>query len=225
MSKIRVAICDDMPQILRHFKKIIQAAGDMEVVAEAETGKEMVALADKLQPDIILMDIQMESEDAGILATNKILSEHPDIKVIILTVHKEDDLIFRAYGAGAIDYIIKTEESDEIVKSIRTVYNNDVFIRPGIAKKILNQFSVMHKRQESVMYTIAVIMSLTNSELEVLKLLLSGMSRKELADQRNVEYVTINTQIRNIMKKLGYSSTKEMIASMKAMKIFDIIKF
>ncbi len=225
MSKIRVAICDDMPQILRHFKKIIQAAGDMEVVAEAETGKEMVALADKLQPDIILMDIQMESEDAGILATNKILSEHPDIKVIILTVHKEDDLIFRAYGAGAIDYIIKTEESNEIVKSIRTVYNNDVFIRPGIAKKILNQFSVMHKRQESVMYTIAVIMSLTNSELEVLKLLLSGMSRKELADQRNVEYVTINTQIRNIMKKLGYSSTKEMIASMKAMKIFDIIKF
>ena len=140
MSKIRVAICDDMPQILRHFKKIIQAAGDMEVVAEAETGKEMVALADKLQPDIILMDIQMESEDAGILATNKILSEHPDIKVIILTVHKEDDLIFRAYGAGAIDYIIKTEESNEIVKSIRTVYNNDVFIRPGIAKKILNQF-------------------------------------------------------------------------------------
>lgn len=225
MNKIRVAICDDMPQILRHFKKIIQAAGDMEVVAEAETGKEMVALADKLQPDIILMDIQMESEDAGILATNKILSEHPDIKVIILTVHKEDDLIFRAYGAGAIDYIIKTEESNEIVKSIRTVYNNDVFIRPGIAKKILNQFSVMHKRQESVMYTIAVIMSLTNSELEVLKLLLSGMSRKELADQRNVEYVTINTQIRNIMKKLGYSSTKEMIASMKAMKIFDIIKF
>lgn len=225
MSKIRVAICDDMPQILRHFKKIIQAAGDMEVVAEAETGKEMVALADKLQPDIILMDIQMESEDAGILATNKILSEHPDIKVIILTVHKEDDLIFRAYGAGAIDYIIKTEESNEIVKSIRTIYNNDVFIRPGIAKKILNQFSVMHKRQESVMYTIAVIMSLTNSELEVLKLLLSGMSRKELADQRNVEYVTINTQIRNIMKKLGYSSTKEMIASMKAMKIFDIIKF
>ena len=225
MSKIRVAICDDMPQILRHFKKIIQAAGDMEVVAEAETGKEMVALADKLQPDIILMDIQMESEDAGILATNKILSEHPDIKVIMLTVHKEDDLIFRAYGAGAIDYIIKTEESNEIVKSIRTVYNNDVFIRPGIAKKILNQFSVMHKRQESVMYTIAVIMSLTNSELEVLKLLLSGMSRKELADQRNVEYVTINTQIRNIMKKLGYSSTKEMIASMKAMKIFDIIKF
>ncbi len=225
MSKIRVAICDDMPQILRHFKKIIQAAGDMEVVAEAETGKEMVALADKLQPDIILMDIQMESEDAGILATNKILSEHPDIKVIMLTVHKEDDLIFRAYGAGAIDYIIKTEESNEIVKSIRTVYNNDVFIRPVIAKKILNQFSVMHKRQESVMYTIAVIMSLTNSELEVLKLLLSGMSRKELADQRNVEYVTINTQIRNIMKKLGYSSTKEMIASMKAMKIFDIIKF
>ena len=225
MSKIRVAICDDMPQILRHFKKIIQAAGDMEVVAEAETGKEMVALADKLKPDIILMDLQMESEDAGILATNKILSEHPDIKVIILTVHKEDDLIFRAYGAGAIDYIIKTEESNEIVKSIRTVYNNDVFIRPGIAKKILNQFSVMHKRQESVMYTIAVIMSLTNSELEVLKLLLSGMSRKELADQRNVEYVTINTQIRNIMKKLGYSSTKEMIASMKAMKIFDIIKF
>ena len=225
MSKIRVAICDDMPQILRHFKKVIQAAEDMEVVATAESGKEMLGLVEQAKPDIILMDIQMESEDAGIAATNKILSEHPEIKIIMLTVHKEDDLIFRAYGAGAIDYIIKTEESEDIVKSIRTVYNNDIFIRPGIAKKILNQFSVMHKRQESVMYTIAVIMSLTNSELEVLKLLLSGMSRKELAEQRNVEYVTINTQIRNIMKKLGYSSTKEMIASMKAMKIFDIIKF
>ncbi len=224
MKKIKVMVCDDMPQILRHFKKLIDSDDDMEVIATATTGKEAVELVGKVEPDIILMDIQMESENAGIKATKKILESYPDIKIIILTVHKEDDLIFQAYGAGAVDYIIKTEPNNEVLKSIKAVYNNEVVIRQNVARKILNEFSAMHKRQESVMYTIAIIMSLTNAELEVLKMLYNGASRKELAEARNVGYVTVNTQVRNILKKLGYSNTKEMISSLKEMKIFDIIR-
>lgn len=225
MNKIRIIICDDMPQICRHFEKVISSCSDMEVVAVASDGKEVTRLAAEYIPDIILMDIQMENEVAGIEATERILSENPGIKIIMITVHKEDDLIFKSYGVGAVDYIIKNETDEEIINSIRKVYSNEVFIRPSIAKKILTEFSKMHKTQASIMYTIAIITNLTNTELDILKLVYHGLSRKEIADMRNVEMVTINTQVRNILKKLGYRNTKELITNLKSIgieKILDI---
>lgn len=197
----------------------------MELVGTANSGRDIVGLAAELSPDIILMDIQLETEEAGIEATDIILKNNPSIKVIMLTVHKEDDLIFKSYGAGAVDYIIKTEPEEDVIASIRNVYNNEIFIRPNIAKKILGEFSKLHRQKESILYTITLLTSLTNSELEILKLLYSGGKRAEIADRRNVELVTINTQIRNILKKLGYKSTKEMIQSLKNLKVFESLDF
>ena len=225
MNKIKILICDDVPHICRHFEKIIGRREDMEVVGTANSGREIVGLAAELNPDIILMDIQLETEEAGIEATDIILKNNPSIKVIMLTVHKEDDLIFKSYGAGAVDYIIKTEPEEDVIASIRNVYNNEIFIRPNIAKKILGEFSKLHRQKESILYTITLLTSLTNSELEILKLLYSGGKRAEIADKRNVELVTINTQIRNILKKLGYKSTKEMIQSLKNLKVFESLDF
>lgn len=223
MNKIRIIICDDMPQICRHFEKVISSCDDMQVIAVASDGKEVTRLAAELVPDIILMDIQLENEEAGIAATERILAKNPEIKIIMITVHKEDDLIFKSYGAGAVDYIIKTETDEEIINSIRNVYKNEVFIRPSIAKKILTEFSKMYKSQASIMYTIAIITNLTNSEIDILKLIYHGVKRKDIADMRNVELVTINTQVRNILKKLGYRNTNEMISSLKALGIAKIL--
>ncbi len=223
MSEIKIIICDDMPQICRHFEKIINSQNDMQVVATAGSASEVIPLAEQLKPDIILMDIQLESEEAGIAATEKILVKNPEIKIITITIHKEDDLIFKSYGAGAVDYIVKTASDSEIISSIRNVYKNEIFIRPNIAKKILGEFSKMHKQQGSLMYIVSVITNLTNAELEILKMVYSGVKRKEIADKRNVEMVTINTQIRNILRKLGYSSTKEMVSSLRSLKIFEML--
>lgn len=223
MNKIRIIICDDMPQICRHFEKVISSCDDMQVVAVASDGKEVTRLAAELVPDIILMDIQLESEEAGITATERILAENPQIKIIMITVHKEDDLIFKSYGAGAVDYIIKTETDEEIINSIRNVYNNEVFIRSSIAKKILTEFSKMRKNQASIMYTIAIITNLTNAELDILKLIYHGVKRKDIAEMRNVEIVTINTQVRNILKKLGYRNTNELITNLKSLGIEKIL--
>lgn len=224
MNKIRIIICDDMPQICRHFEKVISSCDDMEVIAVASDGKEVTRLAAELIPDIILMDIQLETEEAGITATDRILSENPEIKIIMITVHKEDDLIFKSYGAGAVDYILKTETDEEIINSIRNVYNNEVFIRSSIAKKMLTEFSKMRKSQASIMYTIAIITNLTNAEFDILKLIYHGVKRKDIADMRNVEIVTINTQVRNILKKLGYRNTNEMITRLKSLGIDKILE-
>lgn len=223
MNKIKILICDDEPYICKHFEKIINRCEDMTVVGIAHTGREIVGLAAEKSPDIILMDIQIETEEAGIEAADEILKSNPSIKVIMLTVHKEDDFIFKSYGVGAVDYIIKTETEECIINSIRSVYNNEIFIRPNIAKKILGEFSKLHRQKESILYTITLLTSLTNSELEILKLLYKGRKRAEIADARNVELVTINTQVRNILKKLGYKSTKEMITSLRNLKVFETL--
>lgn len=224
MNKIKIIICDDMRQICRYFEKVISKCDDMEVVGIASSGKEVVRLASETIPDIILMDIQMETEEAGIIAAEKILSENPQIKIIMITVHKEDDLIFKSYGAGAVGYIIKTDSDNEIIKTIRYVYDNEVFIQSSIAKKIILEIANLRKNQESMMYMISVITNLTNSELYVLKLICQGMKRKNIAEFRNVELVTVNTQVRNILKKLGYRNTNEMISGLKSLGIENLLK-
>ena len=146
------------------------------------------------------------------------------VKVIIVTIHEKDDLIFKAYIAGAIDYIIKTSGPEEITNSIRAVYNNKIMLRPDIAEKILDEFSRMKKREGSFLYMLNIMTTLTNTELEILKLLATGKSRKEIAADRFVERDTINKQVTSILKKFDYSNTKALIKDLSQMGVFEVLK-
>ncbi len=211
---IRVLIVDDMPDIREYFQMILNREPDIDVIATAQSGKEGVCLAKELKPDVVLMDIQMETEHAGIDAAQKIKDCVPTAKVIILTIHTDNELLFKAYNAGVMDYIIKTDSITQIVSSIHNVYENRLMLRSEVAEKIVAEFTRMQKQHNSLLYTLNILTKLTNSEFEVLRCVYEGMSYQQIAQSRFVSQATIKSQVNSILKKFDLLRMKDVIALM-----------
>ncbi len=211
MNRIRIIMADDNPEICSYFSDLLSRQEDMELVGTASSGAEAVQLARRLQPDIVLMDIQMESRTAGITASRQILSELPDTKVIILTILEDDELLFQAYCAGVIDYIIKTDAANQILTSIRNAYRNQLVLRPQYAEKIIDELKRVKEEQVSLLYSLNVLTKLSNSEFEVLKSLYQGMNARQISEDRFVSLGTVKTQIHSILKKFGMKSVSEVV--------------
>ncbi|WP_246358653.1 response regulator transcription factor [Paenibacillus phytorum] len=219
---IRVVVTDDIEDIRDYFRMIIDREQDMEVVGVASNGEEAMRIAREARPHIMLMDIEMESEFAGIHAIEEIKRTMPEIKVIVLTIHAEDDVMFKAYGAGAMDFIVKTSSIADIINSIRNAHNNSLYMRPEIAEKILGEFTKLHNEKNSLIYTLNIVSKLTNSEFEIVRAIYNGLTYKNIAKERSVEEVTIRTQVNKILKKFNQGNMKEVVASLRELKIFEI---
>lgn len=223
MSKIRVAVCEDIDSIRKHFVDLISSRNDMEIVGVARNGEEIKEVALKEKPDIILMDIQMETEKAGIAATKELSGQLPDTSIIIITVHDDDKLIFEAFEAGAVDYILKDVSQEELFYSIINAYNKDVVLSNNITQKIVNEFVKMKKEKKSLMYLVNMMCNLSPAEIDILRYLCMGKTRREIAEIRCVELVSIHTAITRMMKKLGYGNSREMIDELNQLGILPLI--
>lgn len=221
--KIKVLIAEDMEPIRRKYVKIINASEDLEVVSDVESGEEAVKQAKERKPDVILMDIEMGTPDAGIRATQRILQDNPDVRIIILTVYEEDELIFTAFQLGVCDYILKNASQEEIIKSIHNAYENHCPLRPEIASRILGEFKRVRSYETSFLYAVNIVSTLTTTELEILGLLLEGKTRKEICSLRQVEMSTVKTQIHNILQKFNKTSMDEIIDMINNMNLNDFI--
>ncbi|NLN66362.1 MAG: response regulator transcription factor [Clostridiaceae bacterium] len=222
MPIIKVFIADDAPEIRSYFQMIMKNEPDMEVVGTASSGKEAVEKVMKLCPDIVLMDIQMENRMAGIEAIEQIREINPNIKSIVLTIHEKDDFLFKAYAAGAADYIIKTRSVVDIINSIRNVMANRLMLRPEVANKLMGEYRRIKEEQGKMKGTLKVMTKLTNTEFEILKLVFNGYSYKTIAQQRFVEETTIRSQVYWILKKFGMQKMKDVIHLLIELNIFDI---
>lgn len=223
MSKIKVLIAEDMEPIRRRYVKIISESSDMEVVADVGTGEEAVELQEQTAPDVILMDIEMETADAGLRATQKIFQNNKDVKIIILTVYEEDELIFMAFQMGVCDYIMKNAKPEEVIHSVRCAYENNSPLRPELASKILGEFKRVRSCENSFLYAVNIVSSLTVTELEILNLLIQHMTRSEICRLRHVEMSTVKSQIHGILKKFNKNSAEEIIEMIDNMKLYDLI--
>lgn len=221
MSKIRILIADDVKEIRNYFKMIIQNEADMELVGEAASGSEAVEKAIKTNPDILLMDIQMDTQSDGIDAIEKIKKYNPAIKAIVLTIHSRDDLLFRAYAVGAADYIIKTSSIVDILNSIREVMSNKLMLRPDIANKIMGEYMHIKEEQSMMKKVLKVMLKITNTEFEIIKLAYSGYSYKSIAQQRFVEETTIRSEIHWILKKFNKKKMKDVIQLLNEINFFE----
>jgi DNA-binding NarL/FixJ family response regulator len=219
---IRINIADDSSEIRRYFKTIIQNESDMEVVAAAASGQEAIEQALRFKPDIILMDIQMRSRTDGIEAIEEIHKKEPSIKIIVLTIHSRDDLLFRAYAAGAIDYIIKTQAELDILTSIRAAASNSLLLRPEIANKIMGEARRIQENRDKMKEILRVMMMITNTEFEIIKLVYDGYTYKDMAAQRLVEETTIRSEVSLILKKFKRSRMKDLIRELKEINFFEI---
>lgn len=224
MDKIKLMIVDDMKDIREYFNMILSKEPDIEVVGLASSGIEAVQIARDLKPDVILMDIQMETRTAGIDATTVIKGMDPNVKIIILTIHEEDEYLFQAYCAGVMDYIVKTDSISQIINSIRTVFSNKLMLRPGIADKIIDEFSRLKTQQNSLIYILNIISRLTNSEFEILKCFYEGSTYKTISETRFVSPATVKSQVNSILKKFEMKSMKDVIKLLRQMNFSEIIK-
>ena len=191
MEKISVLIADDAEEIREYFAAIIRKEADMEVAALAGSGEEAVAKARELNPGIILMDIQMETRVAGLDAVQLVREHNPAIKVIILTIHNRDDLIFKAYTAGAMDYIIKTSPVDDILKSIRAAHTNSLMLRPEIANKIMEESQRISEKQGKMKEVLKVMMMISNTEFETITTTISGGTSSSYIQFRTESSATV----------------------------------
>ncbi len=209
---IRILLADDNAEIRRYFRTILDREPDLEVVGEAESGRMCVDLARICRPDIILMDIQMETETAGIDAAAVIHETMPECKIIILTIHSDDEMLFRAYSSGVMDFIVKTDSIAKIVSSIQNVSRNQMQLRSDVASKIVSEFQRVRSERASLLYTLNILTKLTNSEFEVLCCIYNGESNREVARTRFVSEATIKSQVNSILKKFGKKRMKDVIA-------------
>jgi DNA-binding NarL/FixJ family response regulator len=218
---IRINIADDSAEIRSYFRTMIQNEKDMELLAAAASGWEAIEQALNFKPDIILMDIQMQNKTDGIEAIEKIHRKEPAIKIIVLTIHSRDDLLFRAYAAGAIDYIIKTRDKQDILTSIRAAASNTLLLRPEIAGKIMGEARRIQESREKMKEIFRVMMMITNTEFEIIKLVYSGYTYRDMADQRLVEETTIRSEVSIILKKFKRNRMKDLIKELKEINFFE----
>ena len=216
---IKVAIVEDFELIREDLKELIDSQEDMQVVWAAETGVLAVELAEKEATDIILMDIEMETINAGILAAEKIRDKNSEQKIIFMTAHETNEMIITAMGTGAVDYLVKGEDSEEILSHIRNAFAGRATMNSRIQETIMREYSRLQRSERSLLFFIHNVSQLTAAERELVKLLLEGMKVKEIAQVRCVEMITVKTQIKSLLRKFGCSRTKEIVSMIRDLNL------
>jgi len=205
VSSIRVLLVDDQEIVRQGLSTILRYAPGIEVVGQAGDGKEALALARALRPDVVLMDLKMPRL-GGIPATRRISAELPDTQVIILTTYDTDDLVFEGIKAGAKGYLLKDAASETLVEAIRGVVRGESRIDPSVARKVLNEFQRLAAqplvRPAQALPDDLIIEPLTPREEEVLHLLVEGLSNKEIGARLHLTEGTVKNYVSNIIAKL-----------------------
>ncbi|WP_130869715.1 response regulator transcription factor [Intestinimonas massiliensis (ex Afouda et al. 2020)] len=218
-EKIRVMVAEDLPLLREDFCDVVSSQEDMEVVGSAASGEEIVALAAKTPCDVILMDIEMETIDAGIRAAEVITAKNPEIKILFLTAHETDDMITNAMGTGAVDYVVKGCEEEKLLEHIRRASQGRAELEPRIQNTVMQEYARLRRSERSLIFFINNVAHLTPAEHELVKLLLQGKKVAEIAKLRCVEVVTVKTQIKGLLNKFGCSRTKEIVKLIHQMSL------
>ncbi len=191
---VRVLITDDHKVVRQGLRMFLDLDPDLEVVGEAENGKEALRLAEKLHPDVVLMDLVMPVMD-GIEATGAIRKELPDTEVLALTSVLEDASVSGAVKAGAIGYLLKTTAADELCQAIKAAAEGKVQLAPEAAARLMREVRTPESPE-----------ALTGRETEVLKLLSRGQANKQIARELHIGEKTVKTHVSKILMKLGVRS-------------------
>ncbi len=209
MDTIRLLVADDHALFREGLRALFSATPGIEIVGEAATGEETVALAKELLPDIILMDINMPDRD-GIQATRQVLQSNPAIGVIMVTMLEEDAALFSAMRAGARGYVLKGAHHEELLQSVRAVASGQVLFGPSIAGRIMGFFQDFDAEIKPSLPE-ETFPELTPRELEVLELIAQGSSNSQIAEDLVITDKTVRNHITSIFGKLQVADRAQAI--------------
>jgi len=205
MDSLRILVADDHPLFRSGLRGLLSATADTEVIGEASTGEEAIALTEELQPDVIVMDLQMPGIN-GIEATRRIIQTSPHVGVLVVTMFEDDRSVFAAMRAGARGYVLKDTDEEEMLRAIRAVGNGEAIFSPAVAQRLLSFFAeTRHTVPERI------FPELTEREREILALIAQGYSNPQIAVHLVLSPKTVRNHISNIFSKLQVADRAEAI--------------
>lgn len=205
MPRIRVVVTDDHPMFRFGMAALLGSVGDIEVVGEAGSGDEAVALAETLQPDVILMDLTMPGM-GGIEATRRIVATAPAIAILVVTMVDEDDAVFAAMRVGARGYLVKGADQDEVLRAIRAVAGGEAIFGHAVARRLATFFAAPRDARAA-----AAFPDLTAREREILDPMAQGRNNAQIARRLALNDKTVRNHISNIFNKLQVAGRAEAI--------------
>lgn len=205
-QKIKILLADDHPIVRNGISASLQSIDQFEIVGEAENGLEAVEMTTDLRPDVVIVDISMP-EMCGISATKAIREKNPKTKVLVLTMHDEEQYMVQMLAAGANGYLAKNSSKDELVSAIHAICSNDVFYSPLISEDIIQRYIDALESQQDEEDDIP----LTNREKEILELISESLTTKEISAKLFISHRTVDTHRTNLMRKLNIRNTAGLV--------------
>ena len=218
-ESITVVIADDHALFRRGLTMVLESEPDIDVVGEANDGHEVVTLAEKYMPDLVLMDVRMPGR-GGIDAAQAIKDAVPHTKILMLTISDEEEDLYDAIKAGASGYLLKEISIEEVADSIRQVHAGQSLISPSMASKLLTEFAAMARKDEEKQQMPTP--RLTDREMEVLTLVAQGLNNRDIAKELFISENTVKNHVRNILEKLHLHSRMEAVVYAVREKLLEI---
>ena len=206
MTPIRILLADDHTVVRKGLRLLLESQPEFEVVADASNGRETVALAERLSPDVVVMDVAMPVLN-GIEAARQISAKSPHTAIVFLSMHADESYVLKALKSGARAYLLKDSAEHDLIAAIKAVNEGKAFFSPAISKMLVEDYMrQMRERNVEDSYEL-----LTTREREILQLLAEGKSNKEVASLLNLSLYTVETHRGNILQKLNLHSGAELI--------------
>ncbi|MFJ7725046.1 response regulator [Neobacillus sp. NPDC097160] len=203
---IKILLVDDHAVVRSGLKMLLNTIPEMEVVGEASEGNEGIKKALRLEPDVVVMDLSMPHGKDGLSATTELKKLKPEINILILTMHDDEEYLFRAIQGGASGCILKSAPHDELMSAIESVAAGDAYLHPSAQKRLMEEYLGSLKQDGSDTYNL-----LSDREKEVLTLIAKGYSNKEIAEQLIISVKTVETHKGNLMEKLQMKTRPELV--------------
>ena len=218
---IRLAICDDYKHFINTMRLEIMDHDDIELVGECNLAVDCIPMLTECKPDVLLLDIQMETSSAGIDILPKIKALFPDLTIIMITVSEIEEDIFNAITNGANNYILKDMSNSDILKKVVETYTDQAVIDNAIFQKYLSQSKIKNNDYNSLLFIITMISKHTKSELEILKMLCMGKTYSQIASERFTSESTVRTIVSHITKKYNVDNINTLIAQINNLELFE----
>lgn len=214
MNSIRVLLADDHTLVRAGFRNMLQKIDSVEVVGEANNGREALALIDQHRPDVVLMDIAMPALN-GLEAVTRASEDFPNVRVVILSMHANEEYVLRALKAGAAGYLLKDADPAELELAVKAAYQGETFLSPSVSKKVTEY--VRRTGSES-----SSLDRLTSRQREVLQLIAEGKTSREIAYALDISVKTVGTHRTKLMKRLGIHDIAGLVRYAIRMGLVDL---